>query len=363
LRRQSLFHSRPGFTLIELLVVISIIAVLIALLLPAVQSAREAARRSQCTNNLKQIGLGHLNFESTNGILPQGGIDGDPQAVNGSGTPNPTGFNYLTGATCCNAATRRGFNNFYKILPYIEQQTIYDLGKDDPPIWPSVSNNGGSGDVAKSLVGIYFCPTRRSPTRYGTSGRCDYAGSAGFYQGEPIGGDGDIPAPPLGLGPVMPGDPRNPVNQGDTGGRKGAIVWPGLGASRKLADITDGTSNTVLVAEKSVFPKDNFPASSSNNTTGLGHEGGDNEPWNNSGWDECHLRWHFPPQSDFTQKPWKKDGKSTPWRRYFGSSHPGGLNALFVDGSVHFVKFTVDPTTWKSLVVADDGAIISADSF
>jgi len=105
--------TRPGFTLIELLVVIAIIAVLIALLLPAVQAAREAGRRTQCVNNLKQIGLGCLNFESTNGILPQGGIDGDPQAVSTGGAPAPGGYDYLTGTTCCRASTRRGFNLFY----------------------------------------------------------------------------------------------------------------------------------------------------------------------------------------------------------------------------------------------------------
>ena len=86
-------HLRPatrlkGFTLIELLVVISIIAVLIALLLPAVQAAREAGRRAQCVNNLKQIGLGFMNFESTNTHLPQGPYDGDPNAVTASGAPD-----------------------------------------------------------------------------------------------------------------------------------------------------------------------------------------------------------------------------------------------------------------------------------
>lgn len=205
---------------------------------------------------------------------------------------------------------------------------------------------------------IYYCPTRRDPGRYGSNfGRCDYAGAAGFYQGEVVGNDGEIPAPPLGLGPVVPGDQRNPLNQGDTPGRKGAVVWPGLGGSRKLADITDGTSNTVLVAEKSTFPSATLPG------TGWGNEGGDNERWNNNGWDECHVRWHFPPKSDFALKPYRDDGKSTPWRRFFGGPHGGGLNALFVDGSVHFVKFTVDPLTWKNLVVADDGAVMSADSY
>jgi len=67
--------------------------------------------------------------------------------------------------------------------------------------------------------------------------------------------------------------------------------------------------------------------------------------------------------SDSKLQPFRADGKSTPWRRFFGGPHSGGLNALFVDGSVHFVKFTVDPLTWKNLVVADDGAVLSADSF
>jgi len=100
--------TRLGFTLIELLVLIAIIAVLNALLLCAVQ----AGRRAQCVNNLKQIGPGCLNFESTNGILPQGGIDGDPRAIATGGSPATSGFDYLTGTTCCRAATRRGFNTF-----------------------------------------------------------------------------------------------------------------------------------------------------------------------------------------------------------------------------------------------------------
>jgi len=365
-------RRRVGFTLIELLVVIAIIAVLIALLLPAVQSAREAGRRMQCTNNLKQIGLGSFNFESTNQKLPPGPMDGDPQAVTTGGTPTPAGFTYVetppgdgSTVTCCRAASRRGWNQFYHILPYIEQQSLYNLGNDAAPVWPNQVNQAGEDDVAHQIVGIYYCPTRRAPTGYGTDpaltkGRLDYAGNAGFLQGEPVSGDGNIPAPPLGLAPT--GHPRTNVNEGDTAGRKGVIIWPGFGATRKLADITDGTSNTIMFAEKSLYPKV-IPNDATHSATGLGAEGGDNERWNNSGWDEDCLRWHFPPQSDFMIKPWRLDGVSVPWRRYFGSAHPGGLNALFSDGSVKFVKFTVDPNSFRKMCVADDGEVLSADNF
>jgi prepilin-type N-terminal cleavage/methylation domain-containing protein/prepilin-type processing-associated H-X9-DG protein len=343
--------QHAGFTLIELLVVIAIIGVLIGLLLPAVQAAREAARRAQCTNNLKQIGLGSLNFESAYGHYPQGPLDGDPQAVSTNGKPNASGYDYKSGSTCCNAATRTGWNHFYRILPFIEQMNLYNVGKDDPPTWPYKTNNGGDVDVSRELVGIYYCPTRRAPKGYGSghTGKVDYAGNAGFYQGSPTsGGTSTIPPAPLGQGPEL--GMRHPTNGGNTPGRKGAILWPGYGDKRLIADFKDGTSNTILVAEKSLAP------------TTHGSDGGDNERWNNSGWDEDNVRYHFPPIAD-RDAPAATSSGGAVWSRRFGSSHSGGLNALFSDGSVHFIKFSVDPNTFRKLSVADDDEVLDASAW
>lgn len=338
--------QRQAFTLVELLVVIAIIGILVGLLLPAVQAAREAARRMQCGNNMKQIGLAFMNFESAYKFLPKGPYDGDPSLP--GMVYNEIAPAYESGTTCCNAAHPNGWSQWFKILPYIEQSNVYNIARFDLPAVQSgrAFDYNGEDTVAAALISTYYCPSRRSPTGYGSAqaGRCDYAGCAGFYQGEVHENYGDIPPAPLGLAPRR--NERTPENFGNWPGRKGIIVWSAQGAKRRLADVVDGTSNSIMAAEKSI-PQGKLNAS-----------GGDNEKWNNAGWDECVVRWHFPPMSDADKRIIRETSTGgNVWPRYFGSAHVAGLNAAYGDGSVRFASFTVDATVWMRNCVIDDGEV------
>jgi prepilin-type N-terminal cleavage/methylation domain-containing protein/prepilin-type processing-associated H-X9-DG protein len=360
---------RRGFTLIELLVVIAIIAILIGLLLPAVQKVREAASRMQCSNNLKQIGLAFHNYESTNGYFPQGAYDSDPALQ-----PSLSVYDEFPpaygGTPCCNAAHPNGYNQFFRILSYIEQDNIFKLV--DFNVAPGKVPSSVTTQVAKSIVKIYYCPSRRAPGLFGSgqTGRLDYAGNAGYFQGSRIeffgGGAPDdlwIGVPPNPPGIAAPGigmrpeaDERSTLNLGNWPGRGGFIVNPVRGAKRKHADVIDGLSNVIMVAEKAIAVGNE------------GTEGGDNENWHNSGWDEDNIRWHFAPSHDADRAktprffpPTDPNATSTLWRRNFGSRHTGGLNAVFGDGSVKFIRFEINPETFMRLCVIDDGIPVPGD--
>jgi len=361
-----------AFTLIELLVVIAIIAVLIALLLPAVQAAREAARRSQCVNHLKQMGLGVHNFESANGHFPQGPYDGDPDATDMSGNPDTAAGNYDAVDVCCNAAHPNGWNHFFKILPYMEQQTVYNMANFNalPVHTGRPANYNGEDDVARVALSTFYCPTRRSPERYGgnpvtATSRLDYAGCAGFLQG-PYYSGGEcsaktVPGAPNGMLPArgIRGWQDGAKNRGNAPGYKGAIIWGGKKQKRVLGDFKDGLSNSIVIAEKAINPKRH------------GTDGGDNERWQNSGWDEDCIRWHFVPAPD-QQVPALTGDCLTPaqpntgdaiWPRNFGGPHSGGVNTLMGDGSVRMIKFSVDPNTFRQLAIIDDGGVVSSDQY
>jgi prepilin-type N-terminal cleavage/methylation domain-containing protein/prepilin-type processing-associated H-X9-DG protein len=369
--------SRRGFTLIELLVVIAIIAVLIALLLPAVQSAREAARRAQCTNNLKQIGIALHNYVSSNGSLPIGSIYEAMSPVDC--TYANTGANPL------------GWSLFTLILGYVEDQTIYNATNFN--LSPGGHNYrgvdaGASNHTSMSAtVGSYVCPSDFgfTPYPYGTgAGQSTNGYSQGSYAG--MVGTGDIWDWYCGCPP-------------STGGTCQGGVWPnGDGLffndfAVRIESITDGTSNTIAVGEFARFKNDPdqvfnewqraiaFLSAYSNNTTrpqGLASSA----PRINAPFAPDNLinygagSWTFSPTGDVDAWCFTSNGVYALNLGQFGfrSQHPGGANFLFADGSVHFIKETINmgnPSgtpplskgVYRQLSTRNGGEVVSSDSY
>ncbi len=296
-------NIRKGFTLVELLVVIAIIGILIALLLPAVQAAREAARRMHCTNNLKQIGLGVQNYASTNrDCLPLGSPDAEAYGL------------------------------FFKLLPYIEEQAVHDQVDMTLPA-TDVKNNY----VREMVIDTYICPSwsDKTTTKITTPGSYTQGGLL-LYQG--VGGYLRRPFGISAAAGVASNNGDMPFN--------GMFSW---GKKVRLGDVTDGLSSTLLVGE--FVQRD---ADQSSWTSGY--------PGNVRGW-MIGGNWYGEPGSysfkvvsaGVPNQQLDRSG-GTPFNHLpFGSHHPGGCSFVFGDGSVHFISKDVDPVTFRYMATRNGG--------
>jgi len=334
------YRSLKGFTLIELLVVIAIIAVLIALLLPAVQQAREAARRSQCKNNLKQQGLAFHNYHDTYNRLPSGGARISP----GEGW---------------------GISQWVGLLPYADQAAIYNKwhfeGVDAADQGNGVGSSGGSNGRLVNGVKISWllCPSSPLPELEDrSSARADWGGQMiGSYYGV-AGASNTANWAGSGNGP----------NTADAFGRgPGAAYFSDRGMVssldfRRFSDCTDGLSNTLLVGEVSNKIKDGSGVLQEVRPNFVGNEG----TWfkgGYSGWSApgnamfSTVVVHYSPNANV----YGATGVADEWMRYnapFASAHTGGAHVLLGDGSVRFISDNIFLDTLKYLAARDDGQVI-----
>jgi prepilin-type N-terminal cleavage/methylation domain-containing protein/prepilin-type processing-associated H-X9-DG protein len=339
-------RKRRAFTLIELLVVIAIIGILIALLLPAVQKVREAASRTQCTNNLKQLALAVLNFENLNQVFPRGNFPGSPATAN------------------CFSTGDCGTSWMFMCLPFMEQENLFLAVRKAGS--PAQAASAGTLPAKHSLT---RCPSDYYDLSNGLY--CNYVGSSGPQCNNPPGG---CPAPfqlycngQVGTGANNVSPPLNPPTYP---GYTSSATWGDTaitsdlrgmfcrgGARVRRADVSDGTSNTLLLGE--ILPE--FSEFQRYNNNPWGWVGGNSI---SQGQTIQPINYPIDPMPDtaaYTSSCGACPGSPANclWNWHvtwgFKSHHTGGANFAFVDGSIHFLSENIDNKVYQYLGCRNDG--------
>jgi prepilin-type N-terminal cleavage/methylation domain-containing protein/prepilin-type processing-associated H-X9-DG protein len=308
--------KKTGFTLVELLVVITIIGILISLLLPAVQAARESARRLQCSNHLKQIGLAFLNHEQAFGHFPTGGCGYE----NG----------YLIADPDLGFDAKQPGGWAYNVLPYIEQQTLHDLGAG----LSAAAKKPYFAQREETPLDAFFCPSRR-PT-----------GTRPFLAShQPAGADTITVAAKIDYA-ANTGDQANPQDEPNS---SGVCFYK---STVRVAEISDGLSNTYAVGEKSLWA----------NGYEDGLSGGDDDTAFWGGNCDSLRTTYVDPSNPGAYAP-RPDREGYDGSYSFGSAHADGFNMALCDGSVRSISYSIDPLIHACLGNRKDGKAIDAGKY